>query len=137
MNALQWLFDHPEIFTVAVMLSAALLVLMILFAPFVAACIPEDYFWDPKHRTLHTRHPLLRLLRGIVKNVIGLILLVLGIIMLFTPGQGLLTIFAALIALDYPGKYRFERWLFSKDRVRRGLNWLRAKAKAPPLEFRK
>jgi hypothetical protein len=130
-----WLRIHPQIFTLIVIGSAVFLLVMILFAPYIAALIPEDYFSDPEHRTLPRKNPIYLLFRRIMKNLLGLILLVLGIIMLVTPGQGLLTIFVALIALDYPGKYQLERWLFSKQSIRRGLNWLRDKANAPPLQY--
>jgi hypothetical protein len=67
------------------------------------------------------------------KNVVGYMLIVLGITMLFMPGQGLLTVLLGIILIDFPGKYRFERWLVLRKHVLRSINWLRIRANAEPL----
>ncbi|RME33433.1 MAG: hypothetical protein D6786_07715, partial [Gammaproteobacteria bacterium] len=56
-----------------------------------------------------------------------------GLIMLFTPGQGLLTMLVGLLLMNYPGKYRLERWLVTRPRVLETLNWIRARTGHPPL----
>ncbi len=130
---LLWIQSHPQLLTLALATSVLLLVVTVILAPQLAALIPEDYFSNPQRRTLHPRNLLFRLLRKVAKNLLGLCLLVLGLVMLVTPGQGVLTIFVALLALDYPGKYRLERRLVSITPICRGINWLRARAGAPPL----
>jgi hypothetical protein len=55
--------------------------------------------------------------------------------MLVVPGQGLLSIAVALIVLDFPGKFRLERWLATRPPVWRSLNWLRKRFDRPPLEI--
>ena len=67
------------------------------------------------------------------KNLLGAILLAGGLIMLFVPGQGLLTMAMGLLLLDYPGKFALERRVARQRSVQSGLNWLRARAGAPPL----
>jgi len=67
------------------------------------------------------------------KNLLGTILLAGGIIMLFMPGQGLLTMAMGLLLLDYPGKFALERRVARQHAVLSGLNWLRAKTGSPPL----
>ncbi len=62
------------------------------------------------------------------KNLLGLVVLVIGIAMLVLPGQGVLTIVTGLLLMDFPGKYRFERWLVHQRPVLLGVNWLRGKA---------
>lgn len=131
---LEWVQSHPEISTATLVISILILLGTILLSPYLAALIPEDYFKNPKERTLHPSNSLWWLLRKLLKNLLGLLLLFLGVIMLVTPGQGLITIFVALMALDYPGKYRLERWLISKSSIRNGINWLREKANANPLQ---
>lgn len=65
--------------------------------------------------TVHIAHleprVFFRSARWLVKNVFGFVLIVAGIVMLVTPGQGLLTIFLGLAIADWPGKRRFFRWL--------------------------
>jgi hypothetical protein len=56
-----------------------------------------------------------------------------GFLMLFLPGQGLLTIAVGLLLLDYPGKYSLERRIVSRPSVLQGINWVRAKGNHPPL----
>jgi len=70
----------------------------------------------------------------VLKNALGVVLVVLGFIMLFTPGQGLLTLLAGLLLMNFPGKYRLERWLVLRPGVLRGLNWLRQRGGHPPFE---
>lgn len=63
----------------------------------------------------------------------GLLLLLAGVIMLVTPGQGVITVLIGLILMDFPGKYGLERKLVTQPAVLRSINWLRAKADQPPL----
>jgi hypothetical protein len=70
----------------------------------------------------------------VVKNVIGAVLLVAGLVMLVVPGQGLLTIAVGLMLVDFPGKFRLERWLATRRPVWKAINWLRARAGREALE---
>ncbi len=104
------------------------------FMPPLISRIPSDYFCHaPKPRTARP-HPLLLLLFIVIRNTIGLLLLCAGFIMLFMPGQGVLTILAGLMIAVFPGKRRIECWLATRHAVWRGLNWLRRKHGTPPLE---
>ena len=51
------------------------------------------------------------------------------------PGQGILTILIGLSLLDFPGKRKMELKLIRLRAVRRGINWIRARAQQPPLEL--
>jgi hypothetical protein len=103
--------------------------------PWLVALIPEDYFLHQRRTPAAWKdaHPALRLLMIGAKNLLGLVLLLGGILMLFIPGQGLLTIAMGLLLMDYPGKYRLERRLVAIPAIHRGLNWLRRRRGAPPL----
>lgn len=115
--------------------SVATFVISLVALPWLVARIPPDYFAHHKrHATpLKQRHPVIRLLLLIGKNLLGTILLAGGIIMLFMPGQGLLTMAMGLLLLDYPGKFALERRVARQHAVLSGLNWLRAKTGSPPL----
>ncbi|GIX30481.1 MAG: hypothetical protein KatS3mg124_0953 [Porticoccaceae bacterium] len=117
------------------LLSLAVFAASALALPWVAAAIPQDYFRPRRRRAApwRNRHPLLRFLFLLLKNLLGLVLLAGGVLMLFLPGQGLLTLLAGLILLDYPGKFALERWLVSHRPVLTALNWLRRRRGAPPL----
>jgi hypothetical protein len=64
----------------------------------------------------------------IAKSTLGAILVIAGVLMLVAPGQGLLTIAAGLMLLEFPGKYRLERWLATRRQVWSSMNWLRRRA---------
>lgn len=104
--------------------------------PMVIIHMAEDYFLpsylDRSHKG-RSIHPALRISTLILKNVLGAILLLAGLIMLFTPGQGLLTIFMGLVLMNFPGKRGLELKLVSRPTVFQALNWIRAKANRPPL----
>ncbi|NIV30742.1 MAG: hypothetical protein GWN58_14950, partial [Anaerolineae bacterium] len=80
------------------------------------------------------RHPVMGLVVLVLKNLLGLVLLVAGVAMLVLPGQGLLTIVIALTLLNFPGKYHLERWVVSRPPVYRAINWIRRRRGVAELE---
>jgi hypothetical protein len=108
--------------------SAVTFVVSLGIVPILAVRIPADYFsWGRKY-------PLLRLAVLVLKNALGVALLLGGVLMLFLPGQGLLTIFLGIMLMDFPGKYRLERYLISRGPVLKSINWIRRKARVRELE---
>ena len=77
--------------------------------------------------------PAIRVGLLVVKNTTGGVLIVAGLAMLLLPGQGLLTLAAGLLLLDFPGKYGVERRLVSRGPVRASLNWIRRRRGREPL----
>jgi hypothetical protein len=127
----QWLHDPAVLASVGIGLTI-LGVVSLITLPFLLIRIPADHF-TRAHAT-EPRRPT-QWLGWFIKNLFGVLLLLVGIVMLVLPGQGILTIFAALVLLDFPGKRRLERWLVQRPRVLSGLNALRARARRPPLEW--
>lgn len=78
-------------------------------------------------------HPVARLIGFVVKNIVGVILLALGIAQLFLPGQGIVTILLSLSLLDFPGKRQLERKIVGRPTVLGAINALRAKHGRAPL----
>jgi hypothetical protein len=96
--------------------------------------IPADYFSSTYVREINTEnHFSVRWTAFIVKNVIGFILVIAGIIMIFTPGPGVPTILLGLIMMDVPGKRPLEAKLIQRPMVLSAVNELRAKYNKPPL----
>jgi hypothetical protein len=98
--------------------------------------LPRDYFADEHRRPLESwsDYPAVRIVLLVVKNVLGLILALAGLLMLLAPGQGLLTLAVGVMLLDFPGKFRLERWLVRRSGVFRTINWLRRKFGREPIE---
>lgn len=134
---LQWLSNHQTLLTWLSVISLFTFVVSLLSLPWLSGKIPEDYFMHNRRgpTQLRERHPFIRLCILVGKNLFGFVLLCGGIIMLFLPGQGLLTIAMGLLLMDYPGKYRLERRIASHPSVLKGINWLRAKGNHPPLKL--
>ena len=78
--------------------------------------------------------PFVGLALAILKNLLGLILVILGLIMLVTPGQGVATLLIGFLLMNFPGKFRAEQWLVSRSGVMKGLNWLRLRQDKPPFD---
>jgi len=114
--------------------SAATLVGAFLLVPLVVVRLPADYFVRPRRAaSCASGRRLLRLGGTIAKNAIGLALLALGALLLVLPGQGLLTIVLAVTLLDFPGKFRLQRWMATRRGVAASIRWIRAKAGKDPL----
>lgn len=109
----------------------------LLIVPWLVVRMPADYFHADYRPVLlwSALHPVLRLLVVVGKNLLGVLLFLMGVAMLVLPGQGLLTMLIGLLLTDFPGKYRFERWLVQRAPVLRAVNWLRQRAGRPALRF--
>lgn len=117
--------------------SAVTFVGSLLLIPFLCVRMGEDYFMPNRDegRTLEGRHPVIRWTGLILKNIIGVLLLLAGIAMLFLPGQGLLTMIIGIMMLNFPGKRALELRLIRLPGVLRAVNALRSRAKHPPLQL--
>lgn len=73
--------------------------------------------------------------KRILSNLAGLLLVLAGIVLSFPgiPGQGILTIAVGLLLLEFPGRRRFLIWLFSRPRIHRGVDRIRARFGKEPL----
>ena len=71
----------------------------------------------------------------IIKNLIGIFLLVGGIMMLVLPGQGLLTMLTGFLFIDYPGKFKIEQKIVAWPSILNSLNWIRSRSNKPPLRI--
>ncbi len=132
---LNWVSDHQQLLVWAGIISLPVFILSLLSLPWFVAQIPEDYFLPKKRQPTawKDQHPIIRLLALAGKNLVGCGLIVAGLLMLFLPGQGILTLVMGLLLVDYPGKFRLERKVVKTPAILNGLNWLRRKAKKPPL----
>jgi hypothetical protein len=130
-----WAAKHPTLVAQLVLISLALAVVYAVGVFFAVVHMSPDYFAHqaPAETTWRRRHPLLRLVFRVLKNVAGGGLVLLGLAMLVLPGQGILTILIGLTFLDFPGKRRLEIWVVQRPSIRQGLNRVRKRARRPPL----
>lgn len=118
-----------------VIASAAMFGLTLIAVPPLVIRIPADYFAQRRRRDI--KYPLwVAVLRWgwlVVKNVLGVGFLFFGTLMLVLPGQGILTILIGLTLLDFPGKFRLQRWVVSRKGVLDSINWIRKRKDRKPL----
>ena len=100
----------------------------------VLAYLPVDHFLHRNEEEQH-RHPVVKFLLDISRNLLGGILILLGVAMLVLPGQGLLTIAIGISLLKFPGRKKLIDWILSKPAVRQSLNWLRRRLNCPPFNW--
>ncbi|MEX2044005.1 MAG: hypothetical protein WD941_01550 [Opitutus sp.] len=135
-SILNWVGTHQGLMWFAGTASVAIFVASLFIIPSLVVRIRPDYFthatrppspWAGEHRFVR-----LAIVAG--KNLLGVLLMIAGAAMLVLPGQGLLTLLVGFLLLDFPGKYRFEKWLIARPSLLRPINWLRRRRNHPPLQ---
>jgi len=123
---------------IGVLIFLGTFVANIALVSFILVKIPADYF-KKTHKTQFWvgPNPALHAAKMIGKNILGIFLVVLGIILSIpgVPGQGLLTILLGVVLVDFPGKRRLERKLLSRQEIVKTIDRLRKKFNKPPLEI--
>jgi hypothetical protein len=131
-----WGADHKVLLWWLFASSLLLLLATPILAGWIVVRLPADYFKQEERKPLESweKTPALRWALLILKNLLGVVLLLAGLVMLLAPGQGVLTIVMSLVLIDFPGKFQLQRWLITRRGVWRSLNWLRKRAHQPELQ---
>jgi hypothetical protein len=119
-----------------VVFSVVTFVTSIAVTVFVLIKLPDTYFKASHGREFWVeRHPVLRWGGLVVKNLLGAVLVLLGVVMSLpgVPGQGVLTILLGVMLLDFPGKRSLELKLVSRPKVLRTINRIRRRFDRTPL----
>ncbi len=126
---------NEQLFAILAGVSIITFVATLLIVPWLIIRLPSDYFVrDQRPPTvLRKRHPAIRITLLVVKNLLGGVLLLGGLAMLVTPGQGVLSILIGLSLLDFPGKFWLERKIVCRRPVHRTIDWIRRKAGREPM----
>jgi hypothetical protein len=125
---------HP-LFFMAILFAMGLLVSFTIVLTILIG-LPPDYF-----ATSDARKPpgverrALAWVGVVLKTLLGATLVILGVVLSFpgVPGQGLLTILAGLLLLEFPGKRGLLLRILRRPFVLRAINRLRAAFSRPPL----
>lgn len=111
--------------------TIVLTLISLLLIPLLLVLLPDNHFVAEK--PVSRRHPLMAATLWGLRNLFALLLFVAGFLMLFLPGQGLLTLFLAVALADLPGKQRLERALLRRPLIFHGANWIRKRYHRPPF----
>ena len=105
---------------------------------FVVVKLPATYFHpDHDREILKDKHPAIRWAGIIGKNLAGVILIVLGVVMSMPgiPGPGLVTILFGVMLVDFPGRRWLEHKIVSRPNVQKTINNLRKRFGKKPMKL--
>ena len=128
----QWWQDHGTALTI---LSLTLSVGGLAVIGLLIVMLPADYFVRPARPLMAGWLAAIHILLIVIKNLFGLIMVGLGLVMSIplVPGPGLLTVLLGLSIMNFPGKKRFEASLLKIPRLLSGINTIRNRFGKPPL----
>lgn len=127
-------YVSTETLVTLTVLSIVFFVGSLLAIPFILVRLPADFFDIRVPRPwMEDHHPILRVMGHLVKNLAGAIFLLAGFLMLFLPGQGILTMLIGTSMLDFPGKRKLEAKLIGQPTILNAINGMREKFGKPPL----
>ncbi|MCA8952971.1 MAG: hypothetical protein KDE27_25900 [Planctomycetes bacterium] len=126
-------FASPPVFWTMFGVGIGTIVLAVVLLPLVVVRLDADYFVaTPKQLASHRTFG--RWLFLIARNLVGSVLVLVGLILLLLPGQGLLMIFGGLLMMDFPGKRRLELAIVRRPAILKLLNGMRTKRGHAPFE---
>ena len=127
---------HANQIAVGLLIFVASLVVSSIACVFVILRLPPHYFHSNRFDFPAENPPTWRRVLGlVVKNVLGVGLVVLGLVMSLpgVPGQGLLTMFMGVVLLDLPGKRALERRIIATPAIFHACNRLRQRFGKEPF----
>ena len=134
-QTLDWIAAHPFVTGGVLVVSLALALIYGAVIYVAIGRMSPDYFVRDENSssTWRQRYPLLGVVVLVLKNVFGVVLVLMGIALLFLPGQGVLTLLIGIGLLDFPGKRNLEKKIVRTPAVRKAMDAIRRRAGQPPL----
>lgn len=128
----QWI--PVEILINLTIISIISFIASLVIIPVILIRLPHDYFdiRIPRH-WMKDHHPILRILGLIAKNILGGVFLIAGFVMLFLPGQGILTMLIGISFMDFPKKRLIEAKIIEQPVILNTINMVRQKCNKSPL----
>ena len=118
------------------MVSGAGLLVIAVVTPWLIVRMPEDFFSNPQRYNWIDRKPAaIRVPIRILKNLLAIVLVIVGVVMFLTPASGLFPILLGVVLADVPGKQKLQRWILERKTIRKGMNWLRRKFHRKPVQM--
>jgi len=107
----------------------------LIIIPWYIGRLPQNYFQQLTHTPLTKDYDIAMAAALVFRNIAGAILLISGVLMLFLPGQGILTILIGLLCMSFPGKRKLIMYLISLKSLQCSLNWTRRKLSKAPFVY--
>lgn len=135
---LDWISNQDHLLWWLGISSVIIFVGSLILVPILIVRLPADYFTrDHKHGEDKKKRSVGRIVGLVLKNVLGVLLMLAGVAMLALPGQGILTLLLGLMLTNFPGKQALMLRLLRQPRVLRTINKMRRKKDRPPLKVDK
>lgn len=103
------------------LINLSLFVGFIIIVIYAFSSLPTDY-WEEKDDGRFSS-PFIK----VARNLVALPVFLMGILMLFLPGQGLLTVLLALLISDFGYKRQLVQKIIAQKKIRDSLDSLRTK----------
>ncbi len=131
-----FLDSYGSAITLLGIISTTTFFLSLLIIPWIINRLDKDFFLHfHEHTKKEDEHPLMFILLRILRYATGSVLLIAGILMLFLPGQGILTMILGMSLLDFPGKQTLMDRLLGYHSLQKALNWVRHRGNKPDFSF--
>ncbi len=132
MDELQtWLSGHALLLSILASVSATLLVVTIVAAPWAVSRLPSNYLLQRLER--NSKQGIWYSLTSVSRALLGFLVTLLGLVMLITPGPGVIMLLLGISIAEFPGKNRLLIYLATRPNVLSSLNWMRKRHGKPPF----
>lgn len=130
----QWISKETLLWVSSI--SGVGLLVVATVTPWLIVRMPEDFFSNPqRHNWLDRKPASIRVPIRILKNLLAIVLVIVGVIMFLTPASGLFPILLGIVLADVPGKLKLQRWILCRKTIRKSMNWLRRKFHRRPVQM--
>ncbi|ASJ76691.1 PGPGW domain-containing protein [Granulosicoccus antarcticus] len=128
---LSWLSEHSLLLSVIATASVIMMAVSLIAAPWIVSRLPSNYLQArldrrPERNLWHT-------LKMLSRALLGFVIVLLGLIMLITPGPGFIMLLLGVSIAEFPGKNRLLVYLATRPNVLSSLNWMRKRHDKPPF----
>jgi len=132
---MDWLKAHSSLLWTLSAISLVTFLATLAIIPYFIVRIPEDYLIRKRRKDEKpfAQKPRKRLAYLILKNLLGVILVIVGLLMFVIPGQGVITMVIGIMLMNFPGKRTLATTIVRQPTIFKSINWTRAKALSPPL----
>ncbi len=126
-----WLSGHTLLLGALASISATLLVVTIVAAPWAVSRLPSNYLLQRLER--NSKQGIWHSLGSISRALLGFLVTLLGLVMLITPGPGVIMLLLGISIAEFPGRNRLLIYLATRPNVLSSLNWMRKRHGKPPF----
>ena len=132
----QWLVNYSAVLSIA---SIVMFCIGLVVMRYAIVYMPADHFvrdGQPSAWWLR-QHPVIRWVILILKNLLGAMLLLAGVVLSLPmiPGPGVMLMLVGISLMNLPGRRQLELWLVSFPAVHQKIDSLRARNGQQPLKL--